>query len=65
MNMSDQAGGVSGSAKWAAARAGDNPVVEWGARLGYGASGVLHLLLAYLTVQIALGGGRLYLARRR
>jgi hypothetical protein len=32
-------------------------VVEWGARLGYGASGVLHLLLAYLTAQIALGGG--------
>jgi hypothetical protein len=56
-SMSDQAGGVSGSAKWAAARAGDNPVIEWGARLGYGASGVLHLLLAYLTVQIALGGG--------
>ncbi len=54
---SDQAGDVSRSAKRAATRAGDNPVVEWGARLGYGASGVLHLLLAYLTVQIALGGG--------
>ena len=56
-SISDRAGGVSGSAKRAAARAGDNPVVEWGARLGYGASGVLHLLLAYLTAQIALGGG--------
>jgi Domain of Unknown Function (DUF1206) len=56
-SINDRAGGVSGSAKRAAARAGDNPVVEWGARLGYGASGVLHLLLAYLTVQIALGGG--------
>ena len=56
-SISDRPGGVSGSAKRAAARAGDNPVVEWGARLGYGASGVLHLLLAYLTVQIALGGG--------
>ena len=59
-SISDQAGDVSGSAKTAAARAGDNPVVEWGARLGYAASGVLHLLLAYLTVQIAFGssGGK-------
>lgn len=56
-STSDRASGVSGSAKRAAARAGDNPVVEWGARLGYGASGVLHLLLAYLTARIALGGG--------
>ena len=58
MNSSgDRPGGVSDSAKRSAARAGDHPVVEWGARLGYGASGVLHLLLAYLTAQIALGGG--------
>jgi hypothetical protein len=58
MNSSgDRAGDVSGEAKRAAARAGDHPVVEWGARLGYGASGVLHLLLAYLTVRIALGRG--------
>jgi hypothetical protein len=54
---SDQAGDVSRSAKRAAATAGDHPMIEWGARLGYGASGVLHLLLAYLTAQIALGGG--------
>ena len=39
-------------------RAGDHPVVEWGARLGYAASGVLHLLLAWLTAQIALGRRR-------
>jgi hypothetical protein len=34
-----------------------------GARLGYGDSGVLHLLLAFLTAQIALGtgGGKLVL----
>ena len=56
-SINDRHGDVSGSAKRAAATAGDHPVVEWGARLGYGASGVLHLLLAYLTVQIALGGG--------
>jgi hypothetical protein len=58
MNSSgDRPGGGSDSAKRAAARAGDHPVVEWGARLGYGASGVLHLLLAYLTVQLARGAG--------
>lgn len=58
MNSSgDRAGEVSGEAKRTAAKAGEQPVVEWGARLGYGASGVLHLLLAYLTAQIALGGG--------
>ena len=58
MNSSgDRAGDMSGEAKRAAAKAGDHPVVEWGARLGYGASGVLHLLLAYLTAQIALGSG--------
>jgi Domain of Unknown Function (DUF1206) len=56
-SISDRAGDVSGSAKTTAAKAGDNPVVEWGARLGYGANGVLHLLLAYLTAQIALSEG--------
>ena len=56
-SVNDQATGVGDSAKGAAATAGDHPVVEWGARLGYAASGVLHLLLAYLTVQIALGEG--------
>ena len=56
-SISDRAGEVSGSAKTAASRAGDHPVIEWGARLGYAASGILHLLLAYLTVQVALGGG--------
>ena len=56
-SISDRTGDVSGSARATAARAGDNPVVEWGARLGYGANGVLHLLLAWLTAQVALGGG--------
>ncbi|TCC11381.1 DUF1206 domain-containing protein [Kribbella soli] len=55
-SSSDRPREVSGEAKRAAAKAGNHPVVEWGARLGYGASGVLHLLLAYLTAQIALGG---------
>jgi hypothetical protein len=55
-SINDLSDDMSGAAKSAAAKTGDNPVIEWGARLGYGASGVLHLLLAYLTVKIALGG---------
>ena len=56
-SISDKAGSASGSAKSTASRAADNPLVEWGARLGYGANAVLHFLLAYLTAQLALGGG--------
>ncbi|MEO5663448.1 MAG: DUF1206 domain-containing protein [Nocardioides sp.] len=56
-SISDQASDAGDSAKAAAAKAGDHPVVEWGARLGYGANGVLHVLLAFLTAQVALGGG--------
>ncbi|WP_029664259.1 DUF1206 domain-containing protein [Cellulomonas sp. KRMCY2] len=37
----------------AAAAAGNTPVVEHGARLGYAAGGLLHLLLAWVTVQMA------------
>jgi uncharacterized membrane protein YidH (DUF202 family) len=39
-----------------ARRAGNNPVLEAGARLGYAASGVLHLVLAWLALQLAFGG---------
>ena len=56
-NMSAQVGRATSTAKGAAAQAGDHPVIEWGARLGYAASGVLHLVLAWLTVQIAIGAG--------
>lgn len=38
-----------------AVRAGNHPLVENGARLGYAASGVLHLLLGWLALQLALG----------
>jgi hypothetical protein len=55
-SISDSAGSASGSAKTTAAKVGNHAVVQWGARLGYGANGVIHLLLAFLTVQIALGG---------
>lgn len=40
----------------AAAAVGDNPVLETGARVGYAANGVLHLLIAWLALQIAWGG---------
>jgi hypothetical protein len=39
----------------AASQAGNHPVVEKGARLGYAASGLLHLLIAWVTLQLAWG----------
>lgn len=39
-----------------AAAAADNPVIEKGARLGFAASGVLHLLIAWLAVRLAWFG---------
>ncbi len=41
----------------AARSAGDHPAVEWGARLGYAASGVIHLLIAYVALRVAWKGG--------
>lgn len=38
-----------------AAALGDSSVVEKGARLGYAASGVMHLLIAWLALQLATG----------
>lgn len=38
-----------------AAAAADSPPVQWGARLGYAVSGLVHLLIAWLAVQLALG----------
>lgn len=48
---------MTGHVQNAASRAGDHPLVERGARLGYAASGVLHLLLAWVTVQLAWTAG--------
>lgn len=48
---------MTGNVQSAAARAGDHPLLETGARLGYAASGVLHLLLAWVTVQLAWTSG--------
>lgn len=38
-----------------AASAGDNPIVEWGARVGYAANGLIHLVIGWLAVQVAFG----------
>ena len=39
----------------AVAEAGDHPIIEKGARAGYAASALLHLVLAWIILQIALG----------
>lgn len=41
----------------AARQAGDSRLVEWGARLGYAVSGLLHLLIAWVALRVAWGGG--------
>lgn len=43
----------------AARRAGDHPVVEWGARLGYVVVGLIHLIIAWIAIKLAwgIGGG--------
>jgi hypothetical protein len=43
------AGDVAGAAN----KAEDNPVLEGGARVGYAVSGVLHLLIAWIAIQVA------------
>ena len=39
----------------AAGAAAGSPPVQWGARLGYAVSGLMHLLIAWLALQVALG----------
>lgn len=41
----------------ASRKIGNSRAVEWGARLGYAASGLMHLLIGWLALQIAWGGG--------
>jgi Domain of Unknown Function (DUF1206) len=47
------------SATTAAHEAGNSPVVEWGARLGYVTVGLIHLLIAWIALKVAwnIGGG--------
>lgn len=46
---------MSSSVKESAASAGDNPVVENGARLGFAASGLLHLVIGWIALHMAWG----------
>ncbi len=46
---------MTSSVHGAARGAADHPLVERGARLGYAASGVVHVLLGWLAVQLAWG----------
>lgn len=39
-----------------AAAAGDSELLERGAKVGYGANGLVHLLIAWLALQVAWGG---------
>lgn len=43
--------------KQAASRAADHPALEAAARAGYATSGLLHLLIGWITLQVAFGGG--------
>ncbi len=40
-----------------ARRAGDSRPVEWGARLGFAVTGLLHLLIGWIALRVAWGGG--------
>ena len=46
---------MDGTVRAAASQAGDNPVVENGARLGFAAGGLLHLLIAWVILELAWG----------
>lgn len=49
--------GLTAGVQHAAARAGDHPLLEKGGRLGYTASGVPYLVLAWVTVRLARTSG--------
>ncbi|WP_422748348.1 DUF1206 domain-containing protein [Mycobacterium sp. WMMD1722] len=59
MSMSAKSGlgGRPGNMHGAVDRATDSDAFQNVARVGYAASGVLHLLLAYIVLRLALGGG--------
>jgi Domain of Unknown Function (DUF1206) len=48
---------MNAEATTAAREAGDSPLVEWGARLGYAVLGVIHLLIAWIALRVAWGVG--------
>jgi hypothetical protein len=48
---------MTGEARSAARRAGNHPLVEKGARLGYAANGVVNVVIGWIALQLAVGGG--------
>jgi hypothetical protein len=50
-------GGTQGNVHGAVTKATDSNAFEYAARAGFAASGVLHLLVGYIILQIALGSG--------
>ncbi|MCK0175090.1 MULTISPECIES: DUF1206 domain-containing protein [Mycobacteriaceae] len=57
MSARPGSGGVQGNMHGAVDRATNSDAFENAARVGFAASGVVHLLLAYIVLRIALGGG--------
>lgn len=49
---------MAAEARDAARQAGDHPLVERGARLGFAADGLVHLVIGWIALQLALTGGR-------
>jgi hypothetical protein len=48
---------MAGDARSAARRAGNHPLVERGARLGYAANGLVNVVLGWIALQLAIAGG--------
>jgi len=46
---------MTSSVSQAADAVGDSPVLRWGARLGYAASGLLHLVMGWIAFEVAWG----------
>lgn len=53
MNTPSSADDLAGRAKDAAHQAGESDVIETGARLGYVANGLIHLLIAWIALRVA------------
>lgn len=57
MTRSSSGAGARGNLARAAGGLADHPVVDAGSRAGYAVNGVLHLLIAWLGLQVAFGRG--------
>lgn len=54
-DVNDAAAKAKGTAEKTAHKVGNSKLVEYGARLGYAASGLIHFLMGWITLRIALG----------